>query len=268
VDRPPVLFRTRDPLAEADGMNLNTSRPVACLAAALLLAGPFTSRAAAPRPETPRLEQFAAAGLADLQARVRVEKADQAELAKINRDFGMAYRLKDLTLRYKEPNKLRMEGPIGMMIVNGPARLFRVPQLRLTKKDELGDTPGKRYTLLDVGVLTASGLQSASCKFLRAETTDGVSASVFEVTFPGDASNRYNVWVDTARRLVLQREWQDGSGKRRAHFRYLEPKEVHPGVWFPSRIEIRNVDDAVAGVTVYSDVKVNQGMEDSLFTIS
>src|SRR5579859_4657292 len=78
------------------------------------------------RPETPELAQVVAMDLRDFQATVKVVKADRAELVKINRDFAMAYTLRDLTMRYKEPNKLRMEGSIGWLIFNGSTRQFRV----------------------------------------------------------------------------------------------------------------------------------------------
>src|SRR4051794_31180428 len=68
------------------------------------------------RPESLRLESLATSDLTDLQANVKVVKAEQSELGKINRDFGMAYRLKNLTMRFKEPNKLRLDGSLGQMI--------------------------------------------------------------------------------------------------------------------------------------------------------
>src|SRR4051794_26773110 len=82
------------------------------------------------RPDTPQLSQIVVSDLKDFQATVKVEKADRTELNKINRDFGMAYSLRDLTMRYKEPNKLRMEGSVGWLVFNGSTRCFRVPQLK------------------------------------------------------------------------------------------------------------------------------------------
>ncbi len=93
--------------------------------------------------DAPNLTDFILSGLQDLEARVKVDKADQNELTKINRDFGMAYRLKDINLKYKSPGMLRMEGAVGSMVLNGSTRLFKVPQIKLSKKDELGDEPGR-----------------------------------------------------------------------------------------------------------------------------
>jgi outer membrane lipoprotein-sorting protein len=220
------------------------------------------------RPESLRLESLATSDLTDLQANVKVVKADQSELGKINRDFGMAYRLKNLTMRFKEPSKLRLDGSIGQMIINGPSRIFKVPALHLTKKDDLGDSPGKRYNPLDLGLLTTSCLAATQSKFIKTETVDGKTSHVFEMTFKGDDSVRYMLWVDPKTHVIGKREWYDAAGKRKATFRYLEPKEVKTGLWIPTRIEILNGEDVVAGITVYEDLKVNQGLNDSLFEIS
>jgi outer membrane lipoprotein-sorting protein len=218
--------------------------------------------------EDPGLAQLATRALRDLEASVQVVSADQAELAKINRDFGLAYRLKNLRMRYKEPSKLRMEGPIGSIIINGSARLFKVPAIKLQKRDDLGASPGKRYTLMDVGLLTADSLLAVQGKFVKEETVGEAQTRQFELTYKDDDSVRYMVWIDPARHLISKREWYDGAGKKKATFLFKEPKQVADGIWVPSRIEIRNAEDVVAAVTAYSDIKVNQGLDDALFTIS
>jgi outer membrane lipoprotein-sorting protein len=220
------------------------------------------------RPDTPQFSQIVVSDLKDFQATVKVEKADRTELNKINRDFGMAYSLRDLTMRYKEPNKLRMEGSVGWLVFNGSTRCFRVPQLKLTKRDDLGESPGKRYTLFDIGILTPSALAVMQTKYLRSENLDGVAAQVFDMKYRGDDTSRFTIWVDLERRVVLKRAWYDATEKLKAVFLYQEHRQLQPGLWAPTRLEVRNGDDAVAGVTSYSDLKINQGLDDSLFTIS
>jgi len=219
-------------------------------------------------PDTPTLEDFASTTLTDLEAQVRVVSADQTELGKINRDFGMAYRLRNLTMRYKEPNKLRMEGSIGCLIVNGPLRHFKVPALKLSKKDDLGNSPGKRYSLMDVGLLTRTSLAGTQGRYLKDEKVGDILAKVFEITYKGDESVRYQIWIDPHTHVIAKREWQDAMGKRKATFLYQEPKQVGTDLWVPTRIEIRNAEGVVAAVTSYSEVKVNQGLDDSLFQIA
>ena len=237
-------------------------RGIVCAALACLTVSSMADK------ESLRLESLATSDLTDLQANVKVIKADQTELAKINRDFGMAYRLKSLTMRFKEPGKLRMDGSIGQLIINGSSRVFKVPALHLTKKDDLGDSPGKRYSPLDLGLLTSSCLAATHSKYLKSETIEGKALHVFEMTFKDDDSVRWVLWVNPKTHIVTRREWYDAAGKLKATFRYLEPKEVKPGFWMSTRIEILNGENVVAGITAYEDLKVNQGLNDSLFEIS
>jgi outer membrane lipoprotein-sorting protein len=243
-------------------------RPLALALVTLAVAATGDARPGARGAGAPQLDQLAALNLSDLEARVKVLRADQAELGKINRDFGLAYMLKDITMRFKEPNKLRMEGSIGSIVMNGSARHFRVPALHLSKRDDLGESPGRRYTLLDVGLLTRSSAAAVDGHYLRDEKVGEIETRVFEAAYRGDTANKYVLWVDPKTHVVAKREWLDGEGKLKATFLYQAPTEVSPGVWVPTRVEIRNRDDAVAAVTSYSEVKVNQGLSDSLFEAS
>jgi len=224
------------------------------------------SRATRSKPE-PTYAEMATSAVSDLQGTVTVTKAVPAELRKINRDFALAYQLRSFVMRFKQPDKLRMEGKIGFYIVNGPLRYYSVPQLGLKKKDDMGASPGKRYSLLEVGLISKNELAATEGKYLREETVDGASAHVFDVTYRGDDSTRYKLWVDPKTHVIMKREWFDGSGTLKATFRYQDVTEVKPGVWFPSKIEIKNIDGAVAGVTSCSEIKINQGMDDSIFQI-
>lgn len=220
------------------------------------------------RADSPRLNDLVTPDLSDFQATVAVVKSDQSELEKINRDFGMAYRLRDLTLSYKEPNKLRMEGRIGVLILNGSVRYYKIPQLRITKREDLKSTPSQKRSLLDLGLLTPSTLECARSRFLKSDRIDETPTAVFEITFKGDDSARYVAWVDPKTHVVLKREWYGGDQKLRATFYYKNLQEVKPGIWMPTRIEVRNAEGAIAGITEYRDLRVNEGMDDSLFDVS
>jgi outer membrane lipoprotein-sorting protein len=220
----------------------------------------------------PSFEQMATSRVADLEASVNVLKADQDELKKIGKDFGLAYRLKNIVMWFKKPSKLRMEGKIGqqaaLYIVNGATRFYSIPAIRLQKKDDLGAAAGKKYSLIEVGLISRMELASASGKYLRDEDVEGAHSHVFEVTYRGDNTTRYVVWIDPRTHVIRKREWYDGSGKLKAVFNYREVKEVSEGIWVPTKIEILNSDGVLAGVTTYSGLKVNQDLEDSLFQIS
>jgi len=51
-----------------------------------------------------------------------------------------------------------------------------------------------------------------------------------------------------------------------ATFLYENPKQIG-GVWMPTKVTVRNADNKVAGVMNYEGLKVNVGLEDSLFKV-
>jgi outer membrane lipoprotein-sorting protein len=51
-----------------------------------------------------------------------------------------------------------------------------------------------------------------------------------------------------------------------ATFFYEDPEQVS-GVWVPTKVEVKNVDDVVAAVSNYTAIKVNTGLSDDLFSV-
>lgn len=247
-----------------DGMERTRFRCVwrACIAALVLSAAATNGRA-----DSAALDDFVTRGLVDLRAAVSATKADATELEKINRDFAALYRLRTLTLSIAAPDRFRFENEIGMYLVNGSTRYYRVKALRIKKREDIGNQPGKRPSLLDLGLVTPDVLAALEWRFVRDEPIDSTRCAVFDVTFRQDPGIHYRMWIDPKTRVVLRREWRDAAGKLRAVFLCREPREVKPGIWLPTRIEVRNADDAVAGVLSYTDIAVNSGLDASLFAI-
>jgi hypothetical protein len=217
------------------------------------------------RAESPRFESMVTDGIHDLQTTITFLKADAEELRRIQKDFGFMSRLRELEFSFKDPDKFRMQGKIGYMIVNGTTQYIRLPQLGIKKRDEIGAASAKRHSLLDIGIFSRSALAAASGKFVREEPVDGAPAFVFEVTYSGDPSTRNLVWLRSDNHAVVKREWYDATGKLKATFLYLELKEIKPGIWLPSRVEIHNGEGTLAGILASSDFKLNLGLRDSLF---
>ena len=221
----------------------------------------------------------------DLQATMQITKCDGKELEKISPDFQRTYQfqdmLRDVTLEYKQPDKMRISGKNAILgkaaiVMNGPLRRFDVPrQFRVgsskngPKVEDLKDAPGKRQSLLEYsGLLAPSTLDYMQGKFVRQETVDGQTTDVFDLTYKGvTGGSHYRAWFDPKTRLTLKREWYGMDGKLKATFYYLEPHEVAEGVWLPARVEVKNADGASAAITTLDNVKINQGLADDLFAI-
>ena len=219
--------------------------------------------------QTPSINQYVQRNLNDATFQARVIKADQLELKKINKDFGQSYRFETTTIRFKEPFMMRVEATVDdssiLYIINGSTQLFKVPRIRLNQRTDLSKSPGRRQTPLDFGILTPSLFENLFvAKFVRNDRATG--DLVFDLTYPAnlDDTSRHRIWVDAEKKYVTKREWYNQYGRQLATFIYENPQQ-EAGVWVPSKLTVRNVDNKVAGVTAYADIKINTGLSDSLF---
>jgi outer membrane lipoprotein-sorting protein len=215
---------------------------------------------------------YVSKNLNDATMTAAIVKADQRELKKINDDFGNSYRFDSTTIQYKEPFKLRLSAKADdtdiLYILNGPIQYFRIPKMGLNQKKDLSKAPGRRQTSMDFGMLTP-GLFSGNffqAKFVRSDRATG--DVVFDLTYVAglDDTSRHRVWIDPSKKYVTRREWYNQYNRQLATFFYENPKQFS-GVWMPTQLTVKNVDNKVAGITRYESIKVNTGLPDSLFNV-
>jgi outer membrane lipoprotein-sorting protein len=213
------------------------------------------------------IDRYIEPQLHDASFTVRVIRANQSELEKINKDFGQSFRFETTDIRVKEPFKLRIDAKVEdthiLYTLNGTHLMFHVGQIR--RREDLSRAPGRRQTMLDFGLLTPSLFENFfDAKFVRMDRATG--DAVFDVTYIKslDDSARYRIWVDPAKHLITKREWYNLYGTQIATFLYENPKEVG-GVWLATKVEVKNMDNVVAGITTYEAIKVNTGLNDSMF---
>jgi outer membrane lipoprotein-sorting protein len=217
---------------------------------------------------TPSIDQLVQRNMHDLTFVAKVVKGDQAELRKINSDFGQSYRFTTTKVQYKEPLMLRSEAEVEdtqiLFINNGPVQIIRIPRSHINSRQNLATKPGRRQSCLDFGILAPSLFEGFYiAHFVRWDRASG--NAVFDLTFdPKLDTSRQRVWLDPQKKYVVKREWYNQPGRQLATFYYEDPKLVG-GIWLPTRLTVRNVENIVAGVVAYSSVVVNTGLPDSLF---
>ncbi|MDE2126505.1 MAG: outer membrane lipoprotein-sorting protein [Armatimonadetes bacterium] len=212
--------------------------------------------------------------LKDFSCTLHVLHYNDAAGRKINKDFGSIYKLKgNILLRYKEQNMLRLDAHLGparaSLVVNGATQYVKIPAVGIRTVSNLGDSPGKRKTLLDVGLLSPAYLTIAQAQFLGVRPVYGVPCACFNLQYHasfGDTSHRL-VWIDPRTHVVVKREEYSQKGKINAIYYYRDPIQAAPGIWFPTRIEAVNNEGEEAGETAYTNIKVNVGLPDSLFKL-
>lgn len=246
------------------------------LFAILGLAGFGAAPTASAQEPSHNLADYAVNDLQDFTASMKILEFNEHEGVKINKDFPLIYKVKgDIKVRYKEENKLRIDGLLGAsnatLIVNGTTQYATIPAAHIKTKISLGNEPGKRKTLLDVGLISKGYLAYTQAEFKRTQVVDGVLCAVFSVSYRDkklDTSHRM-IWIDPKTKITLKRDEysqgdKDQKGKLNASFYYKQPVQ-YGSFWFPSRIEAFNNEGKKAGVTAYSGVKVNVGLEEKDF---
>lgn len=254
------------------GLACRTGRPDVTIDMGPILA---LMAAAVPAAE-PKITDYCQAKLSDLSFTARVVSAKQAELKKINEDFSMSYRFKYSNVWLKEPLMLRMETVVDdtkvFYIVNGTKRLVTVPRTGLRQREDLSKAPGKRQTPLDFGILTPSLFRGFfTAKYVRTETRGDLKGClVFDMTYvPGlDDTTRHRVWVDAEKGVTPKREWYSQNGGYLVATMFYSDVKAIGGVFIPQKVTVNNAEGKFAGSTAYQGVKVNTGLESTLFNAS
>ncbi len=217
------------------------------------------------------INDYVCAKLDDFTGVMKVVFHDDIAGGKINKDFPMIYQLKgDVKVQYKDENKLRLDARLRtanvVFVVNGTKQIVVAKAIGIHTINDLGPNPGKRKTLLDVGMLSDGYLSYSNSEFKGVVTYDGVKCAKFRLWYKdkGDTSFRL-IWVDPKTKITLKREDYSQTGKLNATYTYMDPKEISGGVYFPTHVAATNNEGQKAGELSYNDVKVNQGIPDSVF---
>ena len=222
---------------------------------------------AAAAQAAPDIRTLTSDNVKTLQASSEIVTENQDELKKISGDISLAYRLHRGSMVYEQPGKLRIEASIphlasGYYVINGNMKLTVAPFVH--KKQDTTGAPGKRQTLLDFGLVPPELLADYNATFLRTE--NGLLCFQLQPKQAGETEKDL-VWIDPKTHITAQRYNYDRDGKLVKWFLYKNPVLVAPGIYVPTRVELYNTANKLAGATVYQNVRVNQPVSDSLFKI-
>jgi len=222
-------------------------------------------------PDTHEIDHYIQDKLKDLQMSVKSDSVRLGELRKINEDFANAYRFKTMQAYYKEPLMMRLESEVMSRkltyILNGGIKLVSAPGKKI--REDVSNSPGKRQTLMDFGLLTPALMKQMRARFLKEDKLNGKAMFVFELGWAkgDDNTTRHHVWIDPQTKVTMKRVWYDRLGKLAATFEYKDPVEAAPGIWVPTKVEVYNSSNRFGGRTVQSNIQVNKGLSESLFTL-
>jgi len=214
----------------------------------------------------PDIRSLTSAPVKTLQFSSEIVTENQDELKKISGDIALAYRLHRGSMAYQQPGKLRIDASIphfvtGYYIVNGYQKLTVAPFIHTVQ--DTTTSPGKRQTLLDFGLVPPELLTDYNATFLRREK----GLLLFELQ-PKQAGETQKdlIWIDPKTHITTQRYNYNREGQLTKWFLYTNPVLID-GVYIPTRVELYNTSNKLAGATVYQNILVNVPISPSLFKI-
>lgn len=204
----------------------------------------------------------------DMTATLAVVQSNRRELEKMGKVFAETYQFKTAAVRFKSPDKLKMNGELGVMkaefITAGNTRLVRIPSMRFKKKEDIAEQPEKKMTTLDIGVVSESVWSLYKVSLVRMEKNEtGGPIYVIRLQTPTSKKSQL-IWVDGTDLKLLKRERLLDDGSLKVRTVYSDHKLIN-GVLIPARAEVYNGDGKLAAVTETRDIKINTGIEDKEF---
>ena len=202
----------------------------------------------------------------DLRLEVEITQQNQKELATISDDFGKAYEFKRSKLVFRSPDSFKISAKAGIVnvsyIVSGNTKIVRAGFIN--KKTDISKTPHKKQIAIDAGILDETFFKQYTVRDCRRETLDG--RSVYKVTaVRSNAPDKEQyTWVDASDLRLLKREKREADGSLIARHVYTKHKLVG-GIWVPGEMRVYGRNDKLAGTSVYTNARVNSGVEDKEF---
>ncbi|MGO8670875.1 MAG: outer membrane lipoprotein-sorting protein [Capsulimonadaceae bacterium] len=231
----------------------------------LFLAAALRSMGAAP-VAPPDISQLTSAKIRTLTMDTYVVTENRPELQKIGGDFADAYRFHNVSVTYMQPDMLQFDSVVAgthiTYTINGNRKFTSIPSFHVHHVEDTTGAPGKKQSLLDMGMIPPELLTLYNGTYLR---TEG-KLYVFQI-MPKQASETYKdiVWIDPVTHITVKRIHYNRDGKLIAWYRYLDPAQPRPRIYVPSRVEVYNPEGHLAAVTQYSNIKVNLAVDQTIF---
>ena len=87
-----------------------------------------------------------------------------------------------------------------------------------------------------------------------------IDCEVFDIRWCNEKADNpmhWMVWIDPDRHYVVQKKLWDDGGNQRETIVYLNPTQVTPNFWMPTRAECYNPEGKLAGVIEYVNVSAS-----------
>lgn len=205
--------------------------------------------------------------LKDFSLVAEVVKKDDRVLSQMGKSLAVTYEFSKAKVWFKTPNYSRLEGTLGMVktqfISTDKLFLVRVPSLRYTKREDISEKESRKRTALDFGVLTPQLFDEGEITLDKTPKALDPNIVVLILQEANPKSTK-RIWVDSKDLKMLAME-KHYDGRMVARYAYSKHEKFKDGVWIPRRVELYSSEGKLAGAIELNDIKVNEGLSDSLF---
>ncbi|MGQ9454512.1 MAG: hypothetical protein ACUVRS_07260 [Armatimonadota bacterium] len=212
--------------------------------------------------------ELATAGFKDICFVGTVTQKNKKAMSKIESNYARLYDFQSARVYYKEPNKLRIEGKLGMVkfeyICNGNTKIVRAPAIRLSNRKDYPGDPAKLQDAFDIGLMTPSLWSHRNIEIIDDPEASANGEIKLRLRWPKGEMIHF-AWLDGKDLWLKRFEKRTGDGKLLYRVNYSNPRKAGDIIWMPTVIEVFTSDGEKAGTTEYSDIKVNTNLSDTLF---
>lgn len=206
--------------------------------------------------------------LKDMSMVANIVYKDKKAMEKMDPDYVRLYEFNSANLSYKTPDKMRMDGKLGMVrfeyIINGGLKIFRAPALKISKKKDYSNDPAKLQRPLDFGLVTASLWKDRRIEFQddpEAEANGEIKLRLYWEK--GDMI--IFAWLDSENLWLKRFEKRDGKNNLLIRNEYSKPVNAGEVVWIPTKVDVYAPDGTRVGSTEINEIRTNTGLADTLF---
>lgn len=206
--------------------------------------------------------------LTDFRAEMVITEANKKNVSHMGNGYGDILRLEKAVVSFKKPDKIRWDGYAeGIKVTyvqNGYVKLVLASMIK--DRENVKNSPGKRQDTLDMGFLSSQLWKDNNVTVLSTDKK-GVAKMKFDPKSGGNDKRHDLVWVDTKTLKVIKREKYRGSGEMRTRTVFTEFKTLGGKLPIATESTLYDGDGKKLGSVSYKNLKVNVGLENSLFTI-
>jgi outer membrane lipoprotein-sorting protein len=194
---------------------------------------------------------------------------DRDELEKINRDFAAMFRLVRMDLKYKAPEKIRIDSKVGpaklTLIVNGNTKYLKAPFKE--EKDDLKKYPDKRQSSLDFGLVSGGIWSEWDARGVPDKKIEGTDCYVLKLTHKWSRDSGFQLlYFDKKSLKLVAREKFKDDGTMKMRNLYRNHKKAADG-WLPQEVVVQNQAGKFGASLSLKNIKVNSGIDASQFDI-